>query len=85
MAVIKQGGSNPYKGKVMTTMGYREARAPLCMACGERKDGIYTRNGYGQEVCPDCASPNDREVLVGKCDPENCACGEKADGESDPA
>lgn len=85
MAVIKQGGSNPYQGKVMTTMGYREPRPPLCMKCGGRKPGLYTVDGNGQQVCPDCASPADREILVGKCDPDKCACGEKTDGEPDPA
>lgn len=63
MAIIKQGGSNPYAGKVNTTMGMRESRPPLCMVCGERKDGIYTKNGYGQDCCPDCASPRDLPIL----------------------
>jgi len=80
MSVIRQGGSNPYQGKVMTSMGMREARPPLCMKCGERKDGIYTINGNGQQVCPDCAGPKHREALTGVCDPENCACG-NADAE----
>lgn len=81
MAIVKQGGSNPYEGKVMTSMGYRDSRPPRCMVCGEFKDGLYTRNGYGQDVCPDCASPKDRELLTGSCDPESCACGKaEADG-----
>ena len=84
MAIVKQGGSDPYAGKVMTTMGLRDRRGMLCMVCGERKDGNFTVNGYGQPVCPDCASPKDRIVLTG-CDPETCACGESVDAESDPA
>ena len=83
MAIIKQGGGDPYKGKVMTTMGYREPRPPLCLVCGERKDGLYTVNGYGQQVCPDCAGEKHRVVLTG-CDGENCACGESCD-EPEPA
>jgi len=64
----------------MTTMGYREARPPVCEKCGERKDGMYTQNGNGQWICPDCASPQDRDILRGTCDPETCACG-KVEGE----
>lgn len=74
MAIKRVGGSDPYKGQVMTTMGYREARPPLCMACGQRKDGIYTINGNGQVVCPDCAGEKHRIVLTG-CDDSSCACG----------
>ena len=85
MAIIKQGGSDPYKGKVMTTMGYRAPRPPLCLVCGERKEGqLYTINANGQQVCADCASPKDRVVLTG-CDPENCACGEPCDDSPDAA
>lgn len=73
MPIVRQGGSNPYAGKVMTTQGYREARPPLCMVCGQRKDGIYTINGNGQQVCPDCASPKDRKALQGDCGDE-CDC-----------
>jgi hypothetical protein len=78
MAVIKQGGGNPYKakGQVMTTMGYREARAPMCEQCGQRTDDILTKNGNGKWVCSACGSPKDLEVLKGTCDPDNCACGQ---------
>ena len=75
MAVIKQGGRNPYSGQVMTTMGYRAPRPPLCMVCGERKaNQIYTINGNGQQVCADCGSPYDREIMTY----------EPSDGPSDP-
>ena len=56
MAVIKQGGGNPYAGKVMTTQGYKEHRAPVCTNCRQRKDGqLYTVNANGQIVCADCS------------------------------
>lgn len=86
MAIVKQGGSNPYHGKVMTTMGYRDPRAPLCMQCGEYKNGqLYTVNGYGQAICADCAGPKNAPVLKGHCDPDDCACGRvTGDGESEP-
>lgn len=84
MAIVKQGGSNPYAGKVMTSMGYRDPRPPMCMQCGQRKDGLYTVNANGKEVCPDCASPRDRELLKGTCDPENCACGKVEAEGADP-
>lgn len=63
MAVKVVGGSNPRSGEVMTTMGYRGRRAPQCMGCGERKDGLYTMNGNGQFVCPDCAGVKHLAVL----------------------
>lgn len=86
MAIIKQGGGNPHKGQVMTSMGLRAPRPPLCMACGQRKeDQLYTINVYGQEVCADCAGPKHAAALRGACDPDNCACGKRKDGESDPA
>jgi hypothetical protein len=78
MAVVKQGGSNPYAGKVMTTMGYREPRPMLCKVCGERKDGLFTVNGNGQEMCSDCAGPKNRLVLTG-CEDQDCACPEPCD------
>lgn len=81
MAIIKQGGSNPNAGKVTTTMGLRERRPPLCMSCGQRNPGIYTINGYGQQVCPDCAGEKHRLVLT-DCDPLTCACGRCDAGES---
>lgn len=59
-----------------TTMGLREGGAPVCNACRERKDGqIYSRTANGQFVCEDCASPSQREVLKGSCDPTKCPCG----------
>lgn len=72
-------------GNVMTTMGLRASRPPLCMKCGERKDGLYTFDANGQQVCPDCASVRDRELLKGTCDPDNCACGKATVDERDPA
>jgi hypothetical protein len=63
MAVIKQGGSNPHEGQVMTTMGYRAPRPPICRVCGERREGLYTINGYGQEVCPVCAGEKNADAL----------------------
>lgn len=57
MSVNRQTG-------VTTTMGLRDHRPPRCMKCGERKDGLFTVNPNGQEVCPDCAAPKHREVLV---------------------
>lgn len=78
MAVIKTGGSNPYAGKVMTSMGYRDARPMQCMQCGERVDGLFTVNANGQPVCPDCAGPNHRVVLTG-CEESGCACPEPCD------
>lgn len=84
MAIIRQGGSDPYAGKVMTTMGIRQKRPMLCMVCGERVDGLFTINANGKPTCPNCASARDRVVLTG-CDPENCACGEPCDDEPDPA
>ena len=86
MAIRKEGGSNPYAGKVMTTFGYRESRPPLCMKCGQRRpDQIYTINGNGQVTCADCASPQDQAILKGCCDPGNCACGLVEPDEPDPA
>lgn len=83
MAVIKQGGGDPYKrkGQVMTTMGYREPRAPMCQGCGERKDDILVQDGNGRFLCSDCASPSDVRVMRGTCDPDSCACGQVEDGE----
>ena len=64
MAVIKQGGSNPYEGQVMTTMGYRGPRPPLCQACGHRRENQnYTIDGNGRTVCADCAPERDRDIL----------------------
>ncbi len=74
MAIVKNGDTNPYKGKVMTTMGYREARPMLCYVCGLRKEGNFTVNANGQPACPDCSGEKNRLVLTG-CDAEKCACG----------
>lgn len=64
MAVIHQGGSNPNAGKVTTTMGLREKRAPVCNKCRERKDGqIYSRDPNGNFVCEDCANSRQRAML----------------------
>lgn len=65
MAIIRQGGSNPYDGKVMTTMGYRQRRPPRCMNCNGFKEGqLYTVDVNGRTVCADCASPKDAAILV---------------------
>lgn len=49
----------------MTTIGLRAARPPLCLVCGERREGqLYTVNPNGQVTCADCSSPLDRDVLV---------------------
>lgn len=86
MAIRKEGGSNPYRGKVMTTMGYRAPRPPLCMSCGGRKeDQIYTISTNGQVICADCASPKDQGILKGCCNPDTCACGQVEPDEPDPA
>lgn len=70
MAILKQGGSNPYAGKVNTSMGMREPRPPLCMVCGERREGqIYTVNANGQTSCATCAGPKHAKTLLGVCDP----------------
>ena len=74
MAIIKIGGVNgpnaPHKGEGMTTMGYRAPRPPLCEVCGGHNEGIYTINGNGQQIGPECQSPRDREALQGVCEPE---------------
>ena len=75
MAVIKQGGSNPYSGKVMTTQGYKEHRAPVCTSCRQRKEGqLYTVNANGQTVCADCSGRYGEGVLKGVCSEDECAC-----------
>lgn len=89
MAIIKQGGArsenSPLRGQVLTTMGLRGHRPPLCMACGQRKPNqIYTQNANGQVVCADCASPRDRELLT-YCDSESCGCGKHPVDGPDPA
>lgn len=75
MAILKKGGSNPYQGKVMTTLGYRDQRPMLCYVCGERKEGNFTVNANGQPTCPDCAGPNHAKALTGVCCEGECACG----------
>lgn len=86
MAIKRQGGQDPNRGQVMTTMGYRAPRPPLCMRCGQRREGqLYTVNANGQEVCADCASPSSRDLLKGTCDPETCPCGGEQREGDDPA
>lgn len=63
MAVIKQGGTNPYPGQVNTTQGMKEKRPPVCPLCRERKDGLYTMNANGQIVCAACSGRFGRGVL----------------------
>jgi hypothetical protein len=75
VSIVKQTGPNPNSGKVTTSMGLREPRAPLCTRCRERKNGqLYTLDANNQLICSDCANPRDQRVLKGTCDPENCAC-----------
>lgn len=75
MAIVKQGGPS-YSGKVNTSMGLREPRAPICTKCRERKNGmLYTLDANNQLLCADCAGRRADGVLKGHCDPENCACG----------
>ena len=75
MAVIKQGGSNPYTGKVMTSQGYKEHRAPVCTNCRQRKEGqLYTQNANGQIVCADCSGSYGEGILRGVCDEDECHC-----------
>jgi hypothetical protein len=65
MAVVKQGGSNPYAGSVNTTMGMRSRRPPECALCRERKDAeLYTVNANGQVVCSKCSGSLGRGVLT---------------------
>ena len=74
MAIIKQGGGNPYAGKVMTTLGYREPRPMLCFVCKERKDGVFTVDGNNNPMCSDCAGPKHAPALTGVCCEGDCAC-----------
>lgn len=80
MAVIKQGGTNPLAGKVMTTRGPRDPDLRLCYGCGQKKpDGLFTINGYGQVVCPECAGPKhkgalDAVVHRAACEDGLCPC-----------
>ena len=86
MALVKQGGGNPNAGKVVTTMGLREPRPPVCEKCKERKNQLYTRNANGQIVCADCAGSFGKGVLVATgCEDEDCACGKVCDDERDPS
>ena len=87
MPVIKQGGSNPHAGKVMTTRGFRDLSTRLCYQCGQYKpDDLFTINANGQAVCPDCAGPKSIGVLRQECsDPDTCACGKVTLDERDPA
>lgn len=84
MAVIRQTGSNPYAGKVMTSNGLKDRRPPVCTKCRERREGLYTLDVNGSLVCGVCSGSMGDGILRGKCDPETCACGaEKVD--VDPA
>lgn len=75
MAVIRQGGSNPYTGKVMTTQGLKDHRAPVCTNCRQRKEGqLYTVNANGQIVCADCSGSYGIGILKGVCDEDECTC-----------
>lgn len=52
--------------KVMTTMGLREKRPPVCDSCRERKqEQIYSRDPNGAFVCEDCANSRQRKMLDG--------------------
>lgn len=79
MSVIKQGGSNPYAGKVMTTRGPQEFRR-RCMGCGEyREDGLFTVRDDGKAVGPCCAGSKQFSVLDGvvhrtACEDGLCEC-----------
>lgn len=75
MAVIRQGGNDPYGGKVMTTQGYKEQRPPVCTNCRQRKVGqLYTTNANGQIVCADCSGSYGEGILRGVCSEGECAC-----------
>jgi len=82
MGVIKQGGSNPYAGKVMTTRGPKEPGKRLCYVCGQMKpDGLFTVNANGKIACPDCAGSS-RGALRGAihrtdCEDGLCGCVER--------
>ena len=76
MAIIRQGGSGPATPKVMTSMGLKDQRPPVCNDCRERKYGqIYMRDAMGNFLCEDCTGTVNREMLKGSCDEEKCACG----------
>lgn len=76
MAVIRQGGSNPNAGKVMTTRGPRDPDKRLCYGCGQLKaDGLFTINGNGKVVCPECAGPKHARALDAVCHRADCEDG----------
>ena len=52
-----------HNGRTMTSRGPRPVRDLLCYVCGERKPGVFTINGQGQQVCPDCSGPSSKKVL----------------------
>lgn len=57
MGVLKQG-------QVETTTGLKPYRPPICIVCGERKEGeIYSRTPNGEPVCPTCAGSHQRALL----------------------
>jgi hypothetical protein len=63
MAIITRGGERREDGQVMTTMGLRDRRAPLCEGCGGRHDGLYTKDSNGKWVGAECAKAADAAVL----------------------
>lgn len=83
MAVLKQGGHNPFAGKVMTTTGPKDPDKRLCYGCGLKKpDGLFTMNANGQYVCPDCAGSRSRAALLSvihrtSCEDGLCGCVER--------
>lgn len=91
MAVLKQGGGNPYAGKVMTTNGPKDPDKRQCQACGLAKtDELFTIDANGKAVCPACAGSNARRALLGvahRTDCEDGLCGcidrEPEDGKLD--
>lgn len=63
MPLVRQGG-DPNAGKVMTTMGPREPRPPVCPICRERRPGMYTVGVNGQVICSICAGSAAEGVLT---------------------
>lgn len=85
MAVIKQGGSNPYAGLMTTSTGMKEF-SRRCMNCGLKKDDdIFTVNANGKAVCSDCASGLNRRVVRADCEDGVCTCREPEDGRLEDA
>lgn len=81
MSVKREGGWNPNAGRITTTMGLRENRAPLCEAIsgGHRSSAILVKDANGKMVCPDHAGSMVRGVVTSapgcKCaDGVPCTC-----------